>query len=211
MGMTKIQIGVAAALVVAGGSTLWSERQTESKLRAENSALAEQTAQISDLKTENNRLEAAAQRAEILRNQEVELGRLRFEAERLQQEIGKTVMARSAQLAGNRPTKPSQPRPPQLTVDGQPIYPLSQLDERPSPTVQVEAAYPADLKVAGVEGKVLVSLVINPDGLVRELKVEQATNEVFAEAAKQALEKWKFKPAIKDGVPVNSQGAADWF
>ena len=205
MGMTKIQIGIAATLVVAGGSTLWSEYQTENRLQAENSVLIQQSAECLGLKMENTRLEANTLAEESLHQQASAAEPLRAEEARLRKEIQKIVTARNGQsLAGRQVPAAPMPRASKssTTVDGQRIYRLSELDERPVPTEQHDPNFPEGLKM---EGSATVSCVIRPDGTTSELEVEQASSDVFGEATKKALEKWKFKPAIKAGQPVNSR------
>lgn len=49
-----------------------------------------------------------------------------------------------------------------------------------------------------------MSLVINPDGTVRDAKVIDANPRgVFERAAIAAILKWKFKPRVIDGQPVD--------
>ncbi len=48
-----------------------------------------------------------------------------------------------------------------------------------------------------------MSLVINPDGTVRDAKVTDAQPRgVFERSAIAAILKWKFKPRVIDGQPV---------
>jgi TonB family protein len=216
MGMTKLQISVAAALVVAGGSTLWSEHQTRSNLRAENAALVDQTAEISHLKIENTQLDADAQKAEALRREAGALAALRVEAAQLKKSIERGEAARKAQ-ADARAAKFSR------TADGQSLYAMKDLDEKPKAVYRAQPKYPAELKVLGMEGEALMCFVVGADGAVREVEIENATNEAFGVAAKKALEQWKFKPGQKDGVTVNTRIAqpfvfsiatddnTDWF
>jgi len=208
MGMTKLQWSVAAALVVTGSSVLWSEHQAEKKLQAENAALAQQSAEGTRLKLENAKLDATAQAEALLRQQASAAEPLRAEEARLRKEIQKTVASRNARAIADRPTPMAMPqRAPKstTTADGQRIYRLSELDERPSPAVQVDPDLSANGKIAVVEGSALVSCVIRPDGTTSEIEVEQASSDDFAAATKKALERWKFQPAMKAGQPVNSR------
>lgn len=205
MGMTKLQWGVAAALVATGSSVLWSEHQAEKRLQAENAALVQQSAEVSGLKLENAKFEASVQAAEALRQQASAAEPLRSEEARLRREIQKVLTARNTQsLAGRPPSAPPPQRAPRstTTVDGQRIYRLSELDERPAPVEQHDPAFAGGLKM---EGTATVSCVIRPDGSTSELEVDQASSDAFGEAARKALAKWKFKPAMKSGVSVSSR------
>jgi RNA polymerase sigma factor (sigma-70 family) len=209
MGMTKLQIGIAAALAVAGGSTLWSERQTGATLRAENSALVEQASRLT---IEDTRQETDAKKTETMRREAGMLDALRAEEMQLRQAIEKAASVRNAQT-GSR----------SLTSDGKPVFQMNQLDEKPTALKRVQPKYPDEMKVIGMHGEAVVEFIVGPDGGVREVEVPKATNEAFAAAAKEAAEKWKFKPGQKAGMPVNtriaqpfvfsisSDGTTNWF
>ncbi|MFT3782184.1 MAG: TonB family protein [Nibricoccus sp.] len=203
MGMTKLQWGMAAVLAVAGSSALWSEHQAGTQLQAERAALAEQSAEVSQLKIENAKFEKDARAAELLRQQASLAKDLRTEESKLRSELQRAVMQRS-RVAANRPTNATPPRPATstITADGLRIYRLSELDERPAPTEQHDPEFPGGVKM---DGAAVVSCVVRPDGSSSELKVEQASSEAFGEAAMKAVEKWKFKPAMKAGAAVCSR------
>ena len=63
--------------------------------------------------------------------------------------------------------------------------------------------YPGTLLRQEVEGKVRLSFLIGADGRVKSVKILSASHPRFAAAAeKQALKKWRFIPATRDGQPV---------
>lgn len=64
--------------------------------------------------------------------------------------------------------------------------------------------YPRILREAGVEGEVLVSFVVEPNGKADEstFKVIRATHELFATAVRQALPQMSFVPAEVGGKKV---------
>jgi periplasmic protein TonB len=65
--------------------------------------------------------------------------------------------------------------------------------------------YPRGLQTEGVEGAATVRVKIGTDGRVKEVISLSFTEEDFWLATqKQALNKWRFKPATEDGVPVES-------
>jgi periplasmic protein TonB len=78
-------------------------------------------------------------------------------------------------------------RDPKFARDFQPDYPVGKL--------RLE-----------IEGTVTVRVLIGTDGRVRQVQVLRATDPEFAKATeKQALRAWRFKPATRDGTPVE-----DW-
>lgn len=91
------------------------------------------------------------------------------------------------------PPKPPMPifkaalRDPKFARDFQPEYPLGKL--------KLE-----------IEGSATVRVLIGTDGRVRQAQVVRASDPDFAKATeRQALRAWRFKPATRDGVPVE-----DW-
>jgi protein TonB len=62
---------------------------------------------------------------------------------------------------------------------------------------------PSDARRAGLTGWVMVEVVVAPDGSPRSVKaVDAQPKGVFEAAAVMALQRCKFKPTVKDGVPV---------
>lgn len=72
----------------------------------------------------------------------------------------------------------------------------------PVPVRMVSPDYPYELKRDGVEGVVMLSFEVTEKGDVVDPKVLKSSNPRFAQPALDAIVKWKFKPARKDGVPV---------
>ena len=66
--------------------------------------------------------------------------------------------------------------------------------------------YPIGKLRLEIEGSVTVRVLVGTDGRVRQVEILNATDPDFARATeKQALKAWRFKPATRDGVPVE-----DW-
>jgi protein TonB len=62
-------------------------------------------------------------------------------------------------------------------------------------------AYPAVARAAGIQGLVRLEAVITKDGTVRDLKVLSG-NQVLAEAALDAVRRWRYQPTKLDGEPI---------
>jgi len=78
----------------------------------------------------------------------------------------------------------------------------TKVDENPSPVKTAKPVYPSELRRDGIEGLVAVSVVIDETGDVISSKVAKSSNKAFESAALDAISKWKFKPAKKDGKTV---------
>jgi TonB family protein len=74
------------------------------------------------------------------------------------------------------------------------------------PTVvrEVKPDYTAEAKQRGIQGTVELSVVVNDDGTVGEVKVTRSLDDKYGldEQAVMAMKKWQFKPGTKDGKPV---------
>ncbi|MBI3668996.1 MAG: TonB family protein [Acidobacteria bacterium] len=67
---------------------------------------------------------------------------------------------------------------------------------------QVQPAYPDVAKQAGVQGTVVLKVFIGKDGDVQEVKVLSG-EPVLAEAAADAVRRWRYQPTVLDGKLVN--------
>lgn len=53
-----------------------------------------------------------------------------------------------------------------------------------------------------ISGTVLLSIVVTPEGTVRDAKVTTSLDKDLDQQALKAVNTWKFQPATKDGKPV---------
>ena len=72
----------------------------------------------------------------------------------------------------------------------------------PVPIHKPEPSFPSDASRAGVQGSVLVSIVIGADGRTRDIEVISPAGFGFDERAVETIRNWRFRPAEKDGKPV---------
>lgn len=85
------------------------------------------------------------------------------------------------------------------------FYRGRELDERAQATNHPDLEYPESALAAGVTGKVTLRLRIDRLGALRDVSVTEAQPPgVFEAAALKAARSLKFKPAIRNGVPVGS-------
>ncbi len=62
--------------------------------------------------------------------------------------------------------------------------------------------YPRSLKGSGIQGRVMLQVVIGEDGCTDSVKVIRKLHPELDEIAKQTVSSWKFQPALKNGKPV---------
>ena len=96
---------------------------------------------------------------------------------------------------GTAIVEPIKPPPPVLTQ--------AAIDERYARDFQ--PIYPAGDRRAGAEGVVTIRVLIGVDGRVREaVRVGAPSDDFWRTTERQALAKWRFRPATRDGVPVEA-------
>ncbi len=74
------------------------------------------------------------------------------------------------------------------------------------PIVRVAPVYPARALSRGLEGFVDLSFTVTTAGTVKDPVVIQSTSSLFERAAIRAVLKFKYKPRVVDGVPVEVPG-----
>ncbi|AJP73556.1 energy transducer TonB [Sphingomonas hengshuiensis] len=86
-----------------------------------------------------------------------------------------------------------------------PLPPLVNSAQDPRYLKDFQPAYPAAELRAERNGTVSVRVLIGTDGRVKDVRELAATSPAFFEATRrQALAKWRFKPATRGGVPEES-------
>lgn len=203
-GLTKLQLGLAATIAVAGGGTFVAQRIELHALAAERAAVpaaplepgprpAAPPPANPSAPADANALAAAAS-----------LPHLRAEVAALRRRVAsQRIPSRAAASAGTEPHR------------------IQELDSLPQPIRQPAPLYPAEMRRFGLEGRAVVRFVIDEQGKPRELEVTESTNEAFAAAAREAVEQWEFTPGQKAGqsvatrlaVPIlfSQAGDPDWF
>ena len=68
---------------------------------------------------------------------------------------------------------------------------------------RVEPKYPAFAIAARISGTVHLRAIIGKDGTVRELEVVDG-NPLLAQAAKGAVQNWRYQPTLLNGEPLIS-------
>ena len=71
------------------------------------------------------------------------------------------------------------------------------------PIVRVAPVYPARALSRGLEGYVDLAFTVTTAGTVKDPVVIQSTSSLFERAAIRAVLKFKYKPRVVDGVPVD--------
>jgi TonB family protein len=73
----------------------------------------------------------------------------------------------------------------------------------PSIVYRVEPTYSEEARKAKYQGVVVLSAIVRKDGTIEIVKVVRGLGLGLDENAIQALKQWKFRPGMKNGVPVD--------
>lgn len=79
---------------------------------------------------------------------------------------------------------------------------IGSVDTRPVIISRVDPVYPPIATRQNLSGQVTLRALVTERGTVDKIEVTSSTRRDFSDAAVAAVRRWRFKPAMKDGVPV---------
>jgi protein TonB len=88
---------------------------------------------------------------------------------------------------------------------GAPVYKVGGGVTAPRGIKMPDPDYPEKLRARGIEGAVLLWVVVGEDRRPHDITIGRSGGLEFDKAAIKAVGKWRFKPATKDGTPVAAQ------
>ena len=193
MSLTKLQIVIAAAVIVAGAGAYVVQDKINAGLRAELTGGRTPDGDLVRLQEANRQLARTADEVASLRVSDAELVRLREEAALVQGQLqanarvaAKASAARAAPLTGA-------------------IYDVGQLDQKPKLVLPFTPPYPAEMAKAGIKGSVQVEFLIDAAGKVSDAHVVRSSRPEFEASAITAINQWQFDPGRKGGQMVNTK------
>ena len=146
------------------------------------------------------------------------------------------VRIKPEETVNRRPPKPDKPPPPDepppeppppamdnitpeaqaMAVSVAPInvginlsstgFGLAPSDGEYLPIVKVQPIYPRRALSRGIEGYVIVEFTVTKQGTTRDVRVVESTSSMFNSAAVKAAQKFKYKPRVVDGQPIEVPG-----
>jgi protein TonB len=94
------------------------------------------------------------------------------------------------------------PPPPEDAIPG--FLAEDEVDLPARPREPIEPVYPAELRALGIEGEVRARVGVLADGTVGRAELVASSHAAFTEAARAALRRARFHPALRGGRPVAS-------
>jgi TonB family protein len=86
-----------------------------------------------------------------------------------------------------------------------PIPPEQKQLARPRAYYSPDPEYSEQARKKKISGTVAMLVTVGTDGIVRDVKLEKKLGYGLDEKALDAIHRWKFQPAYKDGQPVEAQ------
>lgn len=83
-----------------------------------------------------------------------------------------------------------------------PAFDIQEVDVFPRAVEQGPPIYPVADRKARKSGVGWIAFIVDTDGTVIQAQVVRASAVEFGEAALAAVKRWRFKPGLKNGVPV---------
>ena len=75
-----------------------------------------------------------------------------------------------------------------------------------TPLVRIEPQYPRKARMQGIQGWVTLQFNITPAGTVSGIRIlDSKPPRIFDRSAVRALRKWKYRPKVEDGKPVEQK------
>jgi len=74
---------------------------------------------------------------------------------------------------------------------------------QPAVIYKVDPEYSEEARKAKYSGTVMLSVIVDAEGKARDIHVARSLGMGLDEKAIEAVSKWKFRPGMKDGRPVN--------
>jgi RNA polymerase sigma factor (sigma-70 family) len=189
--MTKLQIGIAGVVALAGGAGFWIEGDAHARLRQELAMLRVLPERTAMLRQQNQAYLDAAKTAAEWRDLAQALPELKKQAADLR-------------------ARPSLPDASAIVVSTLPpivgdVFEPKQLDRQPQPVSQPVPIYPKEFRHSGVGGEVVVEFVVDSEGRVRNARALRSTGQQWEQAALEAVSLWQYQPGAIGEKAVNAR------
>ena len=111
--------------------------------------------------------------------------------------VGNTAYGKTADKA----TAPAEVKP----YSAKRYVPVYRVDSAPTVLSEYKPPYPPEARRAQIEGQVVLSITVDSDGRVVAVKVLEGPGFGLNEAARDALRRFRFRPATQGGEPVATE------
>ena len=85
--------------------------------------------------------------------------------------------------------------------NGKPVHVDSNV-QRNKLVKQVPPVYPVEAKKAGIQGSVVLEMLVSKQGIPEDIKVRTSPSEDLAQSATDAVGQWRYAPTLLNGNPI---------
>lgn len=96
-------------------------------------------------------------------------------------------------------------------VASQDPQPGQELNRDARTIYRVTPSYPVDAKEKGINGPVRLTITVNPDGTASDIRVEKPLYPSADQAAREAVQRMRFAPALRNGQPVAQRIGLEFY
>jgi RNA polymerase sigma factor (sigma-70 family) len=196
MAITKTQVAVAGAILLAGASAVVVHQQ--------NQLADKETAVVALPNSEESAIGDSPSPA-VGTNEAPSVSAESASASGASSTSSTIVATPRAPAPANAPASRNAVAKASTAVPGSPESAATSGDQPPKPRHLIEPRFPAELRAAGISGEAVVSIVIDANGDVQGAKISRSSHPAFESAALEAVQQWKFDPGTKAGLPVNTR------
>ncbi|MBW1781945.1 MAG: energy transducer TonB [Deltaproteobacteria bacterium] len=94
---------------------------------------------------------------------------------------------------------------PQKPVQTRTRFGLNEVDQKPVSIATLRPPYPFRARRMGIEGYVVVQFLVDREGTPRDVSIVDAKpGDIFNQAVRRTVPRWRFKPGKKAGRPVDT-------
>ncbi len=81
---------------------------------------------------------------------------------------------------------------------------LAKDSNSPEILFRIEPKYPIETAKQGKQGETLLSFIVDSQGFVKDIEIEESSHRLFSKASIAALKKWRYAPIYENGAATNS-------
>jgi RNA polymerase sigma factor (sigma-70 family) len=195
MSSIKLQAGIAGVLLAAGAATVVLQQKANARLQRELADFSQETGVTGTA--------AGLEKIVSLRSQNQRM----VEAITVASDLRAAIASATGGGASPAGTAPGARRHGAVVIPGadEIVYDQEQVDQPATPVFQPHPTYPFSLKNEGSSGQSLVEFTVRPDGTVSDVIAIKSSEQGFEDAAKGAVQKWRFKPGKIAGQAVGER------
>ena len=116
--------------------------------------------------------------------------------------VGVAILLLFAVHYASAQTQSPEANPPSASQTNERVFRVGGGVSAPRVIHQLDPEYSDEARKEKIEGVCVLYVVVGPDGLPRDIRVQRVLGHGLDEKAIEAVRQWKFEPALKDGKPV---------